>query len=132
MPLNCFHWLLYTLQAIGLDFVQKLDKVKWILGSSFYELEENVVASMATFTPIIPVGPLVSPFMLGKQENATAPSLDMWSTAEEYSCIEIDQWLNKKPPSSVIYISFGSLLVLSQNQIDSIAAALINTKRPFL
>lgn len=114
------------------DFVQKLDKVKWILGSSFYELEENVVASMATFTPIIPVGPLVSPFMLGKQENATAPSLDMWSTAEEYSCIEIHQWLNKKPPSSVIYISFGSLLVLSQNQIDSIAAALINTKRPFL
>ncbi|KAH9663778.1 UDP-glycosyltransferase 84B1 [Citrus sinensis] len=114
------------------DFVQKLDKVKWILGSSFYELEENVVASMATFTPIIPVGPLVSPFMLGKQENATAPSLDMWSTAEECSCIEIHQWLNKKPPSSVIYISFGSLLVLSQNQIDSIAAALINTKRPFL
>lgn len=74
-----------------IDLMRKLDKVKWVLGSSFYELEENVVASMATFTPIIPVGPLVSPFMLGKQENVSVPSLDMWSTAEEYSCIEIHQ-----------------------------------------
>lgn len=114
------------------DFVQKLDKVKWVLGNSFNELEEDVVESMATFTPIIPVGPLVSPFMLGKQENVTAPSLNMWSTAEEYSCIDIHQWLNKKPSSSVIYISFGSLLVLSQNQIDSIATALKCTNRPFL
>lgn len=51
----------------------------------------------------------------------------MWKPQE--SCME---WLSNKPPSSVIYISFGSIIVLSSKQKHSIANALKNTKRHFL
>ncbi|KAG5588843.1 hypothetical protein H5410_049277 [Solanum commersonii] len=42
------------------------------------------------------------------------------------------KWLNTKPKSSIVYISFGSLLNLSRNQKEEIAKGLIEIKRPFL
>ncbi|EEF37428.1 UDP-glycosyltransferase 84B2 [Ricinus communis] len=114
-----------------LDLVQKLDnKVKWVLVNSFTELEEDVVKSMASLHPIYPIGPLVSPFLLGEEEmmsKSTIDNVDMWRA--ENSCIA---WLDKKPPSSVIYISFGSITVLSQKQMDNLATGLKNSNKPFL
>ncbi|KAJ4714798.1 Glycosyltransferase [Melia azedarach] len=122
LPSNPIHF-----NKLMIKFVQNLGKVKWILGNSFNELEEDIVASLASLKPIIPIGPLVSQFVLGKEETVTAASLDKWRA--EDSCIE---WLDERPPLSVIYISFGSITELSQNQMDSIAAALKNANRPFL
>nr|KYP74007.1 Limonoid UDP-glucosyltransferase [Cajanus cajan] len=51
----------------------------------------------------------------------------MWSV--EDSCME---WLDNKPPSSVIYVSFGSMLVTSQTQMDNIATAMRNSNKSFL
>ncbi|XP_021908267.1 UDP-glycosyltransferase 84B1-like [Carica papaya] len=108
------------------DFVQKLDKVKWVLGSSFFELEEEVVNSMASLKEIIPIGPVVSPFLLGEEEK-TVGNFEMYKA--EDSCTE---WLDNQAPASVVYISFGSILLLNQQQVDSISKALKNTERPFL
>ncbi|KAJ7944474.1 Glycosyltransferase [Quillaja saponaria] len=108
------------------EFVKRLDKVNWVLGSSFYELEEEIVKSMDSLTPIYPIGPLVSPLLLGEKESDSV-SVDMWNT--EDSCIK---WLDNKQECSVIYISFGSITVLNQQQVDNIAMALKNTKKPFL
>lgn len=105
---------------------QALDKVKWVLSASFYEIEEEIVKSMALLTPIYPVGPLVSPFLLGEKEISDV-SVDMWNA--EDSCIG---WLDKKPPNSVIYVSFGSIIVLSPKQRDNIAMALKNSNKSFL
>ncbi|KAE8722387.1 Detected protein of unknown function [Hibiscus syriacus] len=107
------------------EFVSVLDKVKWVLGNSVNELEEETVNSLALVKPIYPIGPLVSPILLGKEETVEG-SVDMWR-AQDY-CIE---WLNKQEPSSVIYVSFGSIIMSSENQIHSIALALKNIKRPF-
>ncbi|XP_044485596.1 UDP-glycosyltransferase 84B2-like [Mangifera indica] len=114
------------LRTIVSDFVQMLDKVKWILGNSFNELEKDIVRSMGSLPKIIPIGPLVLPSLQGEKEIIAA-SMDLCSP-EDY-CIE---WLDKKPPSSVIYISFGSIIVMTQNQIDSIAMALKNSGQSFL
>ncbi|XVF15490.1 hypothetical protein REPUB_Repub09cG0158200 [Reevesia pubescens] len=108
------------------DFVAVLDRIKWVLGNSVHELEEEIVNSLASFKPIYPIGPLVSPSLLGKKETIVG-SVDMWSA--EDSCIE---WLNQQPPSSVIYISFGSIILTSEQQIQSIATALKNVNMPFL
>lgn len=45
--------------------------MKWVLGTSFWELEEEVLKSMSgVISPMIwPVGPLVSNFLLGKEEE---------------------------------------------------------------
>nr|POE45137.1 crocetin glucosyltransferase, chloroplastic [Quercus suber] len=42
------------------------------------------------------------------------------------------KWLNLKSKSSVIYISFGSLLVLKKQQMEEIAWRLLDFGRPFL
>ncbi|MED6220252.1 hypothetical protein PIB30_043151 [Stylosanthes scabra] len=107
---------------------QHMKKLKWILANSFYELEKDVIDSMAEIFPIKPVGPLVPPsLLLGSDENAYDVGIEMWKPQD--SCME---WLDQKPPSSVIYISFGSLVELSENQWKNIADALVRSKRPFL
>ncbi|XP_061958974.1 UDP-glycosyltransferase 84B1-like [Populus nigra] len=51
----------------------------------------------------------------------------MWKA--EDTCIE---WLNKEAPSSVIYVSFGSLVFLSAKQMECMAKALKNSNNPFI
>ncbi|KAL1370863.1 hypothetical protein HN51_001048 [Arachis hypogaea] len=109
-----------TLRKVFIDLFKSIDKVKWVMGISIYEIEEEIVKSMASLTPIYPIGPLVSPILLGEKET---------DNAAKDSCIE---WLDDKPPSSVIYVSFGTLVVLSKKQIDNLAMALKNSNMPFL
>ncbi|GAU12520.1 hypothetical protein TSUD_182330 [Trifolium subterraneum] len=47
-----------------------LDKVKWVLGASFYEIEEEIVKTMDSLTPIYPIGPLVPPSLLESARKA--------------------------------------------------------------
>ncbi|XP_045831412.1 UDP-glycosyltransferase 84B2-like [Trifolium pratense] len=108
------------------DLYKALDKVKWVLGASFYEIEEEIVKSMDSLTPIYPIGPLVPPFLLGEKEISDV-NVDLWNA--EDSCLE---WLDNKPDSSVIYISFGSLVVLSKKQMNNIAITLKNSNKNFL
>ncbi|KAF2294621.1 hypothetical protein GH714_013819 [Hevea brasiliensis] len=44
-------------------------------------------------------------------------------------CIE---WLNSKPPSSAVYVSFGSVVSLRQDQLNEIAYGLLNSGVSFL
>ncbi|KAJ9159480.1 hypothetical protein P3X46_024987 [Hevea brasiliensis] len=103
-----------------------LNRYTWVLGSSFFELEKDVIESMTEHFPIRPIGPLVPPSLLGENEDQDI-GVEMWKA--EDTCLE---WLKKQAPSSVIYISFGSITVLSAKQMESIAKALKNTNHPFL
>ncbi|KAI9113408.1 hypothetical protein K1719_015335 [Acacia pycnantha] len=108
------------------DLFQSLDKVQWVLATSFDDIEEEIVKSMNCLIMIRSIGPLVSPFLLGQKE-ADDLNVNLWKSEE--SCIK---WLDEKPDCSVIYISFGSIIVLTQKQMDNIAMALRNTKKSFL
>jgi UDP-glucose:(indol-3-yl)acetate beta-D-glucosyltransferase len=108
------------------EMFQDMKKLKWVLANSFYELEKDVIDSMAEIFPITTIGPLVPPSLLG-QDQTQDVGIEMWKSQD--SCIE---WLNQKPPSSVIYISFGSLIFLSEKQMQSIAEALKKSKSYFL
>ncbi|CAA7040753.1 unnamed protein product [Microthlaspi erraticum] len=111
------------------EFADCLKYVKWVLVNSFYELESEIVESMSDLKPIIPIGPLVSPFLLGagQEETLDGKNLDLWKSDD--NCME---WLDKQARSSVVYISFGSLLKSSENQVESIATALKNRGVSFL
>nr|BBB21217.1 UDP-glycosyltransferase superfamily protein [Eucalyptus camaldulensis] len=109
------------------EVFQGMEKFKWVLGNSFYELEKHVIDSMCELYPIRPIGPLVPPTLLGQDQELENASVDMWKSDE--TCIE---WLTQQPPSSVIYVSFGSIVVLPAKQMEAIATALKNVKRPFL
>ncbi|KAL4396862.1 hypothetical protein HN51_001327 [Arachis hypogaea] len=117
------------LRKVLIDLFKSFDKVKWVIGISIYEIEEEVVKSIASLTPFYTIGPLVSPFLLGKKEtnDDNVNNVHMWYA--EDSCIE---WLDNKPSTSVIYVSFGSLVVLSKKEIHNLAMALKNINKPFL
>ncbi|ESQ46245.1 hypothetical protein EUTSA_v100004361mg, partial [Eutrema salsugineum] len=111
--------------SLMVEFVDCLKDVKWVLVNSFYELESEIIESMSGLKPMIPIGPLVSPFLLGADEEdktLDGKNLDMWKS-DEYSM----EWL-----TSVVYISFGSLLKSSETQVKSIATALRNRGVSFL
>lgn len=113
------------------DSARCAEKAKWVLGNSFYELESEIIDSMDALVPIRPIGPLVSPFLLGKNvaDDNSDYALHVDVLKAEESCIE---WLDKQRPCSVIYVSFGRVTVWSQKQIDNISMALKNSDRPFL
>ncbi|KAL0885828.1 hypothetical protein Bca101_009811 [Brassica carinata] len=108
------------------EFADCLKHVKWVLVNSFYELESEIIESMSNLKSIIPIGPLVSPFLLGANQDH-GKNLDMWKADDD--CMK---WLDKQARSSVVYISFGSLLKSSPNQVESIATALRNRGVSFL
>ncbi|KAK7280315.1 hypothetical protein RJT34_25378 [Clitoria ternatea] len=108
------------------EMFQHMKKLKWVLANSFHELEKEVIDSMANICPIRTVGPLVPPSLLG-QDQSEDIGIEMWKPQD--SCME---WLDHQPRSSVIYISFGSLIVLTAKQLESIASALKRSNRPFL
>ncbi|XP_022947691.1 UDP-glycosyltransferase 84B2-like [Cucurbita moschata] len=119
-------------QKLLSEFFSFLDDVNWVLGTSFDELEEEVLRSMngGVVRPMIsPIGPLVSPFLLGKEEKVVEGglSVDMWKADD--SCL---RWLDGRDMGSVVYVSFGSIIVLSQEQVDNIANGLLMSGKPFL
>ncbi|KAK9165840.1 hypothetical protein Scep_001031 [Stephania cephalantha] len=81
---------------------------------------------MAQISPIRPIGPLVPPVLLG-DSNSSDVGIDMWKPDD--TCIE---WLDERPDSSVVYVSFGSIAVLSKTQMGSLAEGLRNSGYAFL
>jgi UDP:flavonoid glycosyltransferase YjiC (YdhE family) len=68
---------------------------------------------------MIPIGPLIP--------SDTSLSGDLLQVSSD--CVK---WLNSKPNSSVVYVSFGSYFVLSERQTDEIARALLDCGFSFL
>ncbi|XP_061354585.1 gallate 1-beta-glucosyltransferase 84A24-like [Gastrolobium bilobum] len=98
-----------------------LDKSFCILMDAFHELEQDNVDYMSKICPIIKtVGPLF------KAPNTNTLRGDFLMADD---CID---WLNSKPTSSVVYISFGSVVYLKQDQVDEIAHGLLESGVSFL
>ncbi|CAN1190042.1 UDP-glucosyltransferase 29 [Linum perenne] len=89
---------------------QSLERSSEILiVQSFREIEVEYIDRVSEFVgkSVLPIGPLVPDDDSQESDN------------------EIINWLNKKAPSSVVYISFGSESYLSRPQIDELAHALL-------
>ncbi|KAF9663888.1 hypothetical protein SADUNF_Sadunf17G0098900 [Salix dunnii] len=105
----------------------KKDSNPCVLLNTSDSLEEEAIRVISNLNPI-PIGPLVSYAFLD-QNNSTdlTCGIDLFEKSAEYT-----QWLNSKPKGSVVYVSFGSLVVLQKNQMEKILLGLIGTCRPFL
>ncbi|GLT86473.1 hypothetical protein SLE2022_046120 [Rubroshorea leprosula] len=103
-----------------LDQYKNLHLPFCILLDTFQELEFEIIDYMSKLCPLKTVGPLY------KDQNVTIKG-DLMKA--DLGCIE---WLDSKPPSSVVYISFGSLAILKQEQVHEIAHGLLNSGMFFL
>ncbi|KAI3470050.1 hypothetical protein Pfo_026713 [Paulownia fortunei] len=98
-----------------------------VLVNTFDALEPDAIKAIDKYE-LIGVGPLIpSAFLDGKDPSDKSFGGDLFQKSDDYI-----EWLNSKPESSVVYVSFGSLLKLPKAQMEEIAKGLLDSGRPFL
>ncbi|KAL1535667.1 UDP-glycosyltransferase 75C1-like [Salvia divinorum] len=98
-----------------------------VLVNTFDSLEVEALGAFDRYK-LIGVGPLIpSAFVDGEDPSDKSFGGDLFKKSD--GCIE---WLTSQPQSSVVYVSFGSLLRLPKAQMEEIAAGLLLSGRPFL
>ncbi|XP_038885149.1 mogroside IE synthase-like [Benincasa hispida] len=107
-----------------------LENVKWIFINTFDRLESKVVNWMAKTLPIKTVGPTIpSAYLDGRLEDDKAYGLNVSKSNGGKSPIK---WLDSKETASVVYISFGSLVILLEEQVKELTNLLRDTDFSFL
>ncbi|XP_058200919.1 UDP-glycosyltransferase 75C1-like [Rhododendron vialii] len=112
------------------ELVQTLDDAESnpkILVNTFDAIEPEALTVIEKYD-LTAIGPLIpSAFLDGRDPFDTSFGGDLFQKTKDYT-----QWLSSKPESSVIYISFGSILNFPKSQMEEIARGLLETRRPFL
>ncbi|KAF5202039.1 Glycosyltransferase [Thalictrum thalictroides] len=117
------------LQNIFCREITKAPKASAILINTFDTLESDVLDAMKSLQipAVYPVGPLQ---LLEEQiPNKELRKFQFNLLKEHTECLE---WLDTKQPNSVVYVSFGSLSVMTRDQLIELAWGLANSKHPFL
>ncbi|KAL6294654.1 hypothetical protein ACE6H2_002796 [Prunus campanulata] len=99
-----------------------------IVFNTFFEFEAEVLETVSSMFPnIYNLGPLttLNTNLIKNQVNATRPSL--WK--ENTDCLT---WLDTQKPNSVIYLNFGSIAVMTEDNFKEFAWGLANSGHPFL
>nr|UXB92739.1 glycosyltransferase [Helleborus thibetanus] len=109
-----------SMRKVQFAFMRHIDRgikaARWTLGNSFYELEpasHDFIPNIMSVSPLItsdgqPVGQLMS---------------------EDSTCLT---WLDQQPVQSVVYIAFGSIVVLNQSQFTEVVHGIELIDQPFI
>lgn len=99
-----------------------------LIVNTFEELEGPVLEALRLNFRVYPIGPLLlSQSFHCKDKHGSSDELSMWK--EENSCLT---WLDSRNPSSVMYVSLGSITVLSNQQLLEFAWGLASSNQHFL
>ncbi|KAI6696019.1 hypothetical protein NL676_023729 [Syzygium grande] len=106
---------------IVLELFSNFRKAKWLLFNTFTELEEELVNRLGSLWSMMTVGPTIpSVYMDKRLEDDTDYGLSLFKPEAE-ACL---RWLDSKPPGSTVYVSFGSLASLGEEQMEELASGL--------
>ncbi|PIN10984.1 UDP-glucuronosyl and UDP-glucosyl transferase [Handroanthus impetiginosus] len=117
---------------IMLNFlIQETDAVpraKALILNTFNALEQDVVDTLSFMFPkVYTVGPLHMMMNHIHDERLKTIQSSLWK--EDSECVK---WLDTKDPESVVYVNFGSITVMTAQQLTEFAWGLANSKKPFL
>ncbi|XP_058754702.1 7-deoxyloganetin glucosyltransferase-like, partial [Vicia villosa] len=119
---------------VMLDFVlgecQRALKASAIILNTFDALEHDVLqafSSISNLPPVYSIGPLN--FLLKEVTDNELNSIGSNLWKEERECLE---WLESKEPNTVVYVNFGSVTVMTNDELVEFAWGLANTKKTFL
>nr|XP_043622141.1 UDP-glycosyltransferase 85A8-like [Erigeron canadensis] len=99
-----------------------------ILLNTFDALEQESVNSLRSLNPqIFTIGPLHMMQEDVQDERLKHIGSNLW--VEDMSCIT---WLDTKDPGSVVYVNFGSITVMTKEQLIEFGWGLANSKKDFL
>ncbi|KAG4992574.1 hypothetical protein GLYMA_09G245900v4 [Glycine max] len=118
--------------SVLLDLVvgqfSNIDKADWIMCNSFYELEKEVTDWTEMIWPKFrAIGPCITSMILNK--GLTDDEDDGVTQFKSEECMK---WLDDKPKQSVVYVSFGSMAILNEEQIKELAYGLSDSEIYFL
>ncbi|KAA8542371.1 hypothetical protein F0562_023493 [Nyssa sinensis] len=103
-------------------------KASALIFNTFDALECNVLNALSSMFPhVYAIGPLQFQLNSIPDGDFKSTGSNLWS--EEPECI---QWLNSKEPNSVVYVNFGSIIIMSQQQMIEFAWGLANSNHSFL
>ncbi|XP_057460161.1 (R)-mandelonitrile beta-glucosyltransferase-like [Actinidia eriantha] len=109
--------------------IERASKASVIILNTFDALEADVLNSLSSLFPcdVYAIGPLHLQLNAVPEGELKSIGSNLWE--EEAECIK---WLNTKEPKSVVYVNFGSTLVISHEQLRECAWGLANSKQSFL
>ncbi|MQM09189.1 hypothetical protein Taro_042057 [Colocasia esculenta] len=114
----------------GIRETQRASRASAIILNTYEELERPVLDALASILspPIYPIGPLplLSQKLPPKSLVANIGS-NLWK--EDRSCLG---WLQGRRPGSVVYVNFGSITVMSNQQLVEFAWGLAGSGQDFL
>ncbi|XP_061375592.1 7-deoxyloganetin glucosyltransferase-like [Gastrolobium bilobum] len=116
-----------------LDFIQgeceRAKKASAIILNTFDALEHDVLDALSSILPpsVYSIGPLNLLLNDINYEDLKTIGSNLWK--EEPECLE---WLDSKEPNSVIYVNFGSVTVITSDQLIELAWGLANSNKTFL
>ncbi|CAI8594270.1 unnamed protein product [Vicia faba] len=112
-----------------IDMTDRVHRDSTIILNTFVELESDVINTLISMFPsLYPIGPL--PSLLNQTpHNHQLASLGTNLWKEDTKCLE---WLESKESESVVYVNFGSITVMTLEQLLEFAWGLANSKKPFL
>ncbi|XP_075510262.1 UDP-glycosyltransferase 86A1-like [Primulina tabacum] len=110
-----------TVHRIIYKAFEDAKKADFMICNTIQELEEDTISALQEKQPFYSIGPIFPPgFTKGHVSTSLWPESD---------CV---QWLKTKPPSSVLYVSFGSYAHTSKRDIEEIAHGLMLSRVHFI
>ncbi|XP_027354863.1 7-deoxyloganetin glucosyltransferase-like [Abrus precatorius] len=112
-------------------FIEVADRIPRASAVAFNtcdELEGDAVNFLSSMLPsLYTIGPLPSFLNQNQIKHLAFLGSNLWK--EDAFCLE---WLENKEPRSVVYVNFGSITVMSAEQLLEFAWGLAKSKIPFL
>ncbi|KAI3850322.1 hypothetical protein MKW92_036132 [Papaver armeniacum] len=117
-----------TMLTVNIEHTSLALRAKGVILNTFEDLEPKVLKTIrSTYPEVLTIGPL---HLLGHQiPESESKSIGSSLWKEDASCLE---WLNQWEPNSVVYVNFGSITVMTAQQLTEFAWGLANSKHPFL
>ncbi|XVF36693.1 hypothetical protein REPUB_Repub19eG0079500 [Reevesia pubescens] len=108
---------------------ERAQKASAIILNTFDDLEHEVLDALSSMLPpVYSVGPLHLVLNHHVHDNELKQlGSNLWK--EEPECL---QWLDSKEPNSVVYVNFGSITVMTADQLTEFALGLANSNQAFL
>ncbi|CAI0555253.1 unnamed protein product [Linum tenue] len=130
LPSICRHGTPPSILNFFLRETESMRRASGLILNTFDGLEGPMISRLSTIFPkIFPVGPLhgLLSNVVKEEEPLTASNGGL--KEEDRSCMT---WLDSQPSKSVIFVSFGSLVALTEAQFVEFWHGLVNSGKPFL
>ncbi|XP_057789011.1 7-deoxyloganetic acid glucosyl transferase-like [Salvia miltiorrhiza] len=119
--------ILQTLAAVS----RKIVRAQATIFNTFEDVEGHIASQLRKhMSRIYTIGPIhehLKSKLVEKEAEAATLSGNFW--AEDRSCMD---WLDAQPRRSVIYVSFGSITVVTREQLMEFWHGLVNSSQRFL